>query len=63
MAMAKAEGWLANSKWRTMPEQMLAYRAAAFFARVHCPDLLMGVQVEGEPEDSRPRRREAEDVL
>ena len=61
--MARAEGWLTNPKWKNMPEQMLAYRAAAFFARVHCPDLLMGVQAEGEPEDSRPRRREAEDVL
>ena len=37
MAMAKAEGWTSNSKWRNMPEQMLAYRAASFFARVHCP--------------------------
>ena len=61
--MARAEGWLTNPKWKNMPEQMLAYRAAAFFARVHCPDLLMGVQAEGEPEDSRPRRREAEDVV
>lgn len=31
-----------------MPQQMLAYRASAFFARVHCPDRLMGVQTEDE---------------
>lgn len=62
MAMAKAEGWTSNSKWRNMPEQMLAYRAASFFARVHCPETLMGVQVEGEVEDS-PAMREVEDVL
>lgn len=64
MAMAKTEGWTSNSKWRNMPEQMLAYRAASFFARVHCPETLMGVQVEGEVEDSsKPAMREVEDVL
>lgn len=72
MAMAKAEGWYSKkdkygnetSKWQTMPEQMLAYRAASFFARVHCPETLMGVQVEGEVEDSsKPAMREVEDVL
>lgn len=51
--MAKAEGWYnkSGSKWKTMPEQMLAYRAAAFFARVYIPNALMGVSVEGEVED------------
>ena len=34
-----------------MPEQMLAYRAASFFARVYIPNSLMGVYVEGEAED------------
>lgn len=64
MAMAKAEGWTSNSKWRNMPEQMLAYRAASFFSRVHCPETLMGVQVEGEVEgSSKPAMREVEDVL
>lgn len=59
IAMAKAEGWYSKpdkygketSKWQTMPEQMLAYRAAAFFARVYVPNSLMGVAVEGEIED------------
>lgn len=59
IAMAKAEGWYSKpdkygketSKWQTMPEQMLAYRAAAFFARVYVPNSLMGVSVEGEVED------------
>lgn len=46
--MAKAEGWLSNPKWKNMPELMLAYRASAFFARVHCPEALMGVQVAEE---------------
>lgn len=56
--MARSEGWFSKngSKWQTMPEQMLAYRAAAFFARVHCPEVLMGCSVEGEAEDAaRPK--------
>lgn len=45
MQMAKKEGWLdkKGSKWQTMPELMIKYRAAAFFAREHCPELLMGL--------------------
>lgn len=46
--MAKAENWTTNAKWRNMPEQMLAYRASAFFARIHCPEVLMGVQLADE---------------
>ena len=62
IAMAKAEGWMNNSKWKNMPELMLAYRAAAFFARVYCPEILMGVQVEGEVEDSEcPQPQKAPD--
>ena len=56
MAMAKAEGWTANTKWRTMPELMLAYRASAFFARVHCPEALMGVQLADEIYDTDANR-------
>ena len=52
--MAKDEGWYAKSgsKWQTMPEQMLMYRAGAFFARVHCPDVLYGVQMAEEVKDT-----------
>lgn len=50
MLMAKAEGWLDKngSKWKTMPEQMLMYRAATFFCRVFCPEVLAGVQTSDE---------------
>lgn len=43
--MAKDEGWFgkSGSKWKTMPGQMLKYRAASFFGRAYCPDLIMGV--------------------
>ena len=53
MQMAKDEGWLdkSGSKWKTMPQQMLMYRAGAFFARVHCPDVLYGVQMVEEVKD------------
>lgn len=48
--MVKGEGWLdkGGSKWKTMPEQMFRYRAAAFFGRVFTPDLLMGMQTVDE---------------
>ena len=55
--MAKKEGWFAKngSKWQSLPELMLQYRAATFFGRVYCPEILMGMAVEGEPEDTAPR--------
>lgn len=54
MQMAKDEGWMdkSGSKWKTMPEQMLMYRAGAFFARVYCPDVLYGVQMVDEVKDT-----------
>ena len=55
IAMAKAEGWMSNSKWRTMPQQMLGYRAASFFARMYCPDALLGLQTYEEVIDSDTR--------
>ena len=46
MEMAVKEGWYGKngSKWQTMPEQMLRYRAASFFGRVYAPELLMGLR-------------------
>lgn len=65
MQMAKDEGWLdkTGSKWKTMPNQMLMYRAGAFFARVNCPDVLFGLQtveevkdVNGYDENEKPKK-------
>lgn len=44
MDMAQAEGWLGKtgSKWKTMPQMMLRYRAASFFARLNCPEMTLG---------------------
>ena len=51
--MAKDEGWLdkKGSKWQTMPELMIRYRAAAFFGRQFCPDLLLGLMTTEETRD------------
>ena len=53
VAMVKGEGWLTRegSKWRTMPEQMLKYRAVAFFARSNAPAVLGGFMAQDELED------------
>lgn len=53
VAMAKREGWYGKqgSKWQTMPDQMLRYRAAAFFGRLYAPDILMGMQTAEELAD------------
>ncbi len=54
IGLAKAEGWATKggSKWKTMPEQMLLYRAAAFWARVYAPELMLGMKTVDELEDS-----------
>jgi len=45
MEMAQKEGWSSKngSKWQTMPDQMLQYRAAAFWQRIYCPEISMGL--------------------
>jgi hypothetical protein len=56
MAMAQAEGWStkSGSKWKTMPELMLMYRAAAFLIRTYAPEISMGLQTEDEIIDITP---------
>lgn len=56
MEMAQAEGWLGKngSKWKTMPELMLRYRAAAFFGRLYCPEIINGMLTDDEAQDVRP---------
>lgn len=61
IGMAKAEGWYskAGSKWKTMPEQMLTYRAAAFWTRAYAPELSLGMVTSEEAHDiaATERRR------
>lgn len=56
MEMAQSEGWLNKngSKWKTMPELMLRYRAAAFFGRLYCPEIINGMLTDDEAQDVRP---------
>lgn len=53
MKMAHAEGWSkrAGSKWITMPEIMMTYRAFTFFGRQFAPELMMGLHAIEELED------------
>lgn len=52
--MAYKEGWATKngSKWTTMPELMLHYRAATFFARIYDPAALLGMHTEDEVIDA-----------
>jgi len=58
LEMAKKEGWSTKngSKWQTMPELMLRYRAAAFFARLYAPDITLGMMTAEEAIDTVPER-------
>lgn len=51
--MALDEGWIQKkgSKWRTMQEVMLRYRAASLFGKLYAPELLMGLQTAEETQD------------
>ena len=60
MEMARKEGWIDRngSKWKTMPEVMIRYRAASFFGRLNCSDMIMGIYstdevIELGPDDYR----------
>lgn len=53
IGIAKKEGWFGKqgSKWQTMPEQMLRYRAAAWFINTIAPELAMGLPTAEENAD------------
>jgi hypothetical protein len=54
IAMSKKEGWYAKtgSKWQTMPEQMMRYRAATFLIRSTAPEIGMGLMTKDEIHDT-----------
>jgi hypothetical protein len=67
IGMAKAEGWHGKngSKWKSLPEQMLMYRSAAFWTRAYAPELGLGLQTAEEVYDvmgSNGRSPEVEDL-
>lgn len=53
IAMSKKEGWYqkSGSKWQTIPQLMLMYRAGAWLARTHAPEISMGLQTAEELHD------------
>lgn len=53
MEMAKREGWLSKngSKWQTMPELMMKYRAQSFFINEFFPEVKYGLKASDEAED------------
>ena len=64
LQMAKDEGWStkSGSKWRTMPELMLMYRAAAFLIRTYAPEISMGLRTDDEIIDTVEPVRESTSV-
>ena len=53
MDMARREGWLdkRGSKWQTMPELMMKYRAQSFFINEFFPEVKYGLKTSDEAED------------
>ena len=51
--MAVKEGWYnkSGSKWPTMPDTMIRYRAASFFSRLHVPEIGLGMHTTDELSD------------
>jgi hypothetical protein len=50
IGLAKAEKWYdkSGSKWQTIPELMLQYRAAAWLVNTHAPEISMGLNTADE---------------
>jgi len=53
MQLAKDEGWYEkkSSKWKTMPQKMLMYRAGAWWVDVYAPEIAMGFRTTEEELD------------
>jgi hypothetical protein len=64
MKMAKEEGWIdkSGSKWKTMPEMMIRYRAASFFGKLYAPEILNGMGTVEETLDIEPPKNVTPDT-
>jgi len=53
IAIAKKEGWYGKngSKWQSIPQQMLMYRAGSWWTRAYAPELSMGLHTADEMSD------------
>jgi hypothetical protein len=56
-AMAKADGWAKNTKWQSLRDQMLQYRAGVFLARLYAGGSMGGMHTREELEDVVAARR------
>jgi hypothetical protein len=56
-AMADAAGWTKNAMYKSIPEQMLKYRAAIFLIRSNFPEILFGLQTTEEIQDIYESKR------
>jgi hypothetical protein len=59
IALAKKEKWYdrKDSKWQTIPEQMLRYRAGAWMINTTAPEISMGLKTADELEDALDAER------
>lgn len=51
--MAAKEGWTRNPKYKSIPEQMLRYRAAKWLINQTCPEVLFGLDISEGPGPTR----------
>jgi hypothetical protein len=63
--LVKGEGWdqKQGSKWKSMPDQMFHYRAAAWFQRRYAPEVAMGMLTTDEAADMPAERRTVESTV
>ena len=56
IGLAKAEKWYqrSGSKWQTLAELMIMYRAGAWWTNVYCPELSLGLSTTEESYDIGP---------
>jgi hypothetical protein len=60
LAMAQAEGWTRNAKYKSIPDTMLKWRAASFFVRTYYPEVVLGLHSAEELTDvEREARNDA----
>lgn len=62
IAIAKKEGWYAKngSKWQSIPQQMLMYRAGSWWTRAYAPELSMGLHTADEAIDTYDAKKQAD---
>ena len=60
LALAKRENWTKNSKYKTMPEQMLKHRANKWLISMYAPEVLLGLDFEHyeDTSDKKPQNTE-----